>query len=440
MTKNDTALTGRPNAPEWRTMALKVAVFYALAAGLWIYCSDQLLGWLATSPAQLAAGQTLKGWLFVLVTGGLLYGYLAHCLRRQQDVFDQLATLFDAFPAIVYVADHDSYELLYVNRFASERFGADWGGKSCFSYLQQNQNQPCNFCSNPLLVKDGQPGQAVIWEFRNTIDGRWYECLDKALRWPDGRLVRVEIAIDITARKEMEQTKDELLSAVSHEMRTPLTAIAGFSELLIDEPSLTEPVRRHVATIHRETEKLQELIETFLEVRRLKTDRARVDYELIDIATLLDTNCARECTARHRFEIDIPAGLAVFGNRRELSQLMRQLVTNACRFSPEGGLVSLRAEIVANEVWITVSDEGIGIPPEERERIFEPFHRLDVGDRRRVRGVGLGLTLSREIAALHGGSILVESVPGHGSSFILKLPHHTQGLSPAATTTAETPR
>ena len=325
---------------------------------------------------------------------------------------------------MVYVADMQSYELLFVNRFAIEQFGPKWRASKCYEYLQQGQQQPCGFCTNPQLLRDGQPGPSVTWEFRNTKNGRWYQCLDKAVRWPDGRLVRLEIALDITERKELERTKEELLSTVSHEMRTPLTAIAGFSELLLDEPTLTEPVRRHVETIFQEAEKMQELVQAFLDVRRLKTDQARIDYETLVARTLLEqaASGSSECTSNHRLIIDCDENLAVYGNRRELLQVFRQLTANACRFSPHGSEIHLCGRAAGSFIEITIADQGIGIPLEEQERIFEPFHRLDIGDRRRVRGIGLGLAMVREIVVLHGGTIQVESAPGEGSRFLVTLP------------------
>lgn len=409
--------------PTWLTTAGKVALVYIAMAGLWIAFSDRILEQLVRNTAELSQWQTAKGWLFVITTGGLLFAYLQRCLRRQHETFNELTVLFDSVPAIVYVADMQTYDLLYVNGFASERFGPGWQNRKCHDYLQQGQEQHCGFCSNPLLLRDGQPGPAVIWEFRNTRDGRWYQCLDKAVRWPDGRLVRLEIALDITERKEMERTKEELLATVSHEMRTPLTAISGFSELLLDEPSLTPTVRHHVATIFREAEKMQELVQTFLEVRRLKTDQARVDYETIKVRDLLESAAtSRECTERHSLTIDCPQRLEIYGNRRELKQVFGQMVANACRFSPDGGEILLQGRDCGEHVDITVDDQGIGIPAEDRERIFEPFYRLDIGDRRRMRGLGLGLAMVREIITLHGGAIRVDSTPQQGSRFTVTLP------------------
>lgn len=408
----------------WLGTACKVALVYVVAAGLWVTFSDQLIARVAADAEELSRWQTAKGWLFVAATGALLFTYLVRCLRRQHDAFHALTTLFDSLPAIVYVADMQTHDLLYVNTYANERFGVQWRQKKCFDYLQQGQQQPCAFCSNPLLVSNGQPGEAVTWEFRNTINGRWYQCLDKAMRWPDGRLVRMEVALDITERKEMERTKEELLAAVSHDMRTPLTAITGFAEVLADDQTLPAQGRRHAETILREAEKLHELIQLFLEVRRLKSDQARIDYEILPLRRLFEDVVGKsaECSSRHTVAIDCDESLVIFGNRRELSQVFKQLLNNACRFSPAGGPIRLEAYDTGRNVEISIVDQGIGIAAEEQERIFEPFHRLDIGDRRRVRGIGLGLAMVREIVTLHGGAIQVESTPGQGSRFTITLP------------------
>lgn len=344
--------------------------------------------------------------------------------RRTRANFEQFATLFDSLNAIIYVADMDTYQLLYVNRFAENLFGNDWRDRKCYTYFQEGQDETCIFCTNAALLEDGQPGPPVTWEFCNTRNNRWYQCLDKCIQWTDGRLARLEIALDITPRKEMEQTKEELLSAVSHEMRTPLTAITGFAELLLEEEDLPSHVRHHVETIFNESEKMTDLVNTFLELRRLKADQSRVNYQRLDVRKLLEQGArtARDCAARHKVTIHCPDGLQVFGNPRELGQVVAKLLSNACRFSPEGGPVKLEAWREDDRAVLCFEDSGIGIPAEEHEQIFEHFHRLDRGDRRRTSGAGLGLSLVKQTVALHGGRVWLESTPGHGSRFFVSLP------------------
>lgn len=425
-----------------RRTAARAVAFYTVFAFLWIYFSDTILAWFISDPGLLTRAQTIKGWFYVVVTATLLYLYLSHCLqilqnreealekerdKAQQDIrdrFKQLNTLFDSMGAIVYVADLETYELLYVNRFATEFFGRDWHGLKCYHYLQEGIEQPCGFCTNPNLIKSGKSGDPISWEFLNTRNNRWYECFDKAIRWTDGRMVRLEIALDVTERKELERIKDDLLSSMSHEMRTPLTAISGFAELLMNDPEIPEQHSQHLEIIYREAEKLTDLINRFLDARRLKTDRSRINYEHFPLQGLLNKakEGCRDCKEHHDIQIECQADLEVYGNRQELTQVVTQLLDNACRYSPRGGNISLIAQSLSQEVSIQITDQGIGIPQHELEAIFKPFHRLDTGNSRSTGGVGLGLCVARDIVTLHGGRIQVKSTPGLGSTFTILLP------------------
>lgn len=430
----------------YQRTAARTALFYSIFACLWIYFSDALLAAFFSDPTQLTQAQTVKGGVFVVVTAVLLYLYLSHCLQRlhdneqeleserdkiQQDMrehIQQLNTLFDSMNAVIYVADLESYELIYVNRFTVDFFGPDWQKRKCYHYLQVDKDQPCEFCTNPQLLKDGQPGDPVVWEFFNPKTSRWYECFDKAIRWTDGRLVRLEVAQDITERKELEKIKEDLLSAMSHEMRTPLTAISGFAELLEGEKEVPEQHRRHISIISQEAEKLTGLINRFLDIKRLKTDRARVDYQYLPVRELLGkvpTNF-RDCKKHHYIKVSCKTDSEIYGNRKELSQVFTQLLENACRYSPRGGDIELTAQNDEQGVSIRVTDQGIGIPEHELKSIFSPFHRLDTGDTRTTGGVGLGLCLAREIIILHGGTIKVRSSLGEGSTFTVLLPRVTE--------------
>lgn len=119
--------------------------------------------------------------------------------------FGEMVTIFDALDAIVYVADFETHELLYLNASGERTFGKGWQGRPCYAVLQQGRSVPCDFCSNHRLVVGGALQPPYEWEMQNTVDRRWYQCTDRAIRWPDGRLVRLEIAIDISQRREMEE-------------------------------------------------------------------------------------------------------------------------------------------------------------------------------------------------------------------------------------------
>lgn len=133
-----------------------------------------------------------------------------------------VSTILNSLDAIVYVADIETHEMIFMNKLAIENFG-NHKGAPCYSILQKGQDKPCDFCTNHLLVNDNnEPEKVHVWEFQNTINNNWYECRDQAIRWIDGRLVRMEIAIDITNRKKMEtnlklaKQKAENLASIDH--------------------------------------------------------------------------------------------------------------------------------------------------------------------------------------------------------------------------------
>ena len=341
-------------------------------------------------------------------------------LRTQ---FEQITTIFDSMHALVYVADMDDHSLLFFNKFGTQ--GEELLGKKCHEVVHPGMPSPCPFCTNDKLVKDGEPLPPYIWEYENSATGRWYQCIDRAIRWTDNRLVRMEIAVDITERKAMEQLKEEMLSAVSHEMRTPLTAILGFTDYLINENVPQDQLKSCLGTIYKETERLNELIGNFLELQRLKARVEQNSFRAVSVQELVltATEIYRNASRQHSIIVECPPDLPpIRGVAEQLHEVLTNLISNAIKYSPDGGTVSISASHDDQSVTICVKDEGIGIPRDVIDKIFDKFYRVDNTDRRRVGGTGLGLTLVREIVAEHGGRVWVESAPDKGSSFFVSFP------------------
>ena len=339
----------------------------------------------------------------------------------------QMRTIFDSVNTMIYVADLESYELLYLNEYGERIAGKNWQGKTCFEALQSGKGGPCEFCTNTRLVKDGQPQEPCRWEFQNTRNGRWYQCIDQAIRWTDGRLVRLEIALDITERLEMEQLKDQLLSAVSHEMHTPLTAVLGYSEFLMDNEVPREEQREYLGIIHQEGERLDTLINNFLQLQRAQSRQHSVPAPVksIAIAPLL-RKTLRPFTSgvqKHHFQIDCPNNLPpLLANPEGIQQILENLLSNAVKYTPEVGTITLAAREKGEEIILSITDPGIGISIEEQEHIFERFYRVDNSDRRQTSGAGLGLALVKELVREGGGRLWVESTLGQGSTFYVAFP------------------
>jgi signal transduction histidine kinase len=199
----------------------------------------------------------------------------------------------------------------------------------------------------------------------------------------------------------------------------------GFTEFLLDnEVDLTNQ-REIIETIHKETERLNELIGSFLDMQRIKDDSTVILKETLSVEEILAHGARlyainkKEC----RIVVECPPVLpAVKGNAEKIHQVMINLLSNACKYSPPGSLITIGAKAVDKEVIIFVADEGLGIPPEMREKVFERFYRVDNSNSRMVGGTGLGLALVKDIVTAHGGRIWIESNSPVGSRVLFSLP------------------
>ncbi len=350
-------------------------------------------------------------------------------LRTQ---FVQFSRIFDALNALVFVADLENGDLLFLNRYGATLFEEDWRGRKCHEIFVGPNDAADDKGLAELLVKNGVPQPPLVWEFRCPLNHRWYQGIDRAIPWTDGRLVRLEIAFDITDQKELGRIKDEMISAVSHGMRTPLTALMGYTEyMLTNELSLVQ-MKEYLKIVQGETEKLNELIGNFLDLQRQKARAGAGDLQPLDLAPLLEevANHYRRFTKTHRIIVEAPDFLGpVQGDKKLLRRMFELLLSNAIKFSPSGGDIFLRAARDTDRIRIEVQDQGIGIPEDFLEHIFEPFFRVDNTDRRKFGGAGLGLALVREIVIGHGGQIWAKSSLGQGSTFFVALPVLTDRMT-----------
>jgi PAS domain-containing protein len=124
--------------------------------------------------------------------------------QEKSEVIDEFLAIMDGVEGRVYVADMQTYKILRVNKYTEKHYGKNLVGKKCYEVFQEGQERPCSFCTNDRLIVEGRPGPPVVWDFQDAKTRLWYHCIDRAIRWPDGRFVRMEIAIDITERKKAE--------------------------------------------------------------------------------------------------------------------------------------------------------------------------------------------------------------------------------------------
>ncbi len=247
------------------------------------------------------------------------------------------------------------------------------------------------------------------------------------------------IAAQIAQYVERQQTeaatqrmRDEFVATVSHELRTPLTAIDGWLHILLGgEPGpLTDDQRRFLTTVKRNSDRLMRLVGDLLLAGQVEAGKLTLQLGPVDVAELAretaDLVAASAAEKELELTVDAPDEVVVHGDRARLGQLLTNLVANAIKFTPDGGRVDLEVAAVDDTCRITVRDTGIGIPPEERGRLFERFYRASSATAHAISGTGLGLAISKAIAESHEGTISLADHDGPGSVFVVELPTMTR--------------
>ena len=352
---------------------------------------------------------------------------------------ENLCNTFDSLDCGVCAIDMKTCEILYANPYIQDIFG-DVEGRICWQVLQENQSGPCPFCNNrQLLNEQGEPAGVVVWEFRNTRNHRWYECRDSAVHWSDGRMVRLEIARDITewkrkkeecARKMKLEALCVLMERIVHDFNNLLTVSTGYLSLARLHVPPTDPVSAF----------LEKTEEVFMESGKLSvrlfalTGECRPVMRKVALeSVLLDSThlYLRDSEPRAAFSLADPLW-PVRIDENQIRQVIFQILDNVRQAMPEGGQVTIRAENVSLSdgekeglpsgpyVCWSVEDRGIGIFPDDLCRIFNPDFTNWPGDQSKK--TGWGLAACSMIIKNHKGHIECSSEPGVGTTFVIYLP------------------
>jgi PAS domain S-box-containing protein len=233
---------------------------------------------------------------------------------------------------------------------------------------------------------------------------------------------------DVSSERMLDQLKSDFVATVSHELRTPLTSIYGFAETLLrSDVDFSEPERAtFLGYIASESERLIGIVDDLLNVARLEAGTVGLALRPTDVAEIVEAVAGRARQALgngSRVVVDVSEGsLVADADPEKLAQILQQLVDNAAKFSPEGGTITIAGRRHADSIEIRVTDEGIGIPHADQQRIFAKFYRAEAASGASVPGTGLGLFLVRGLLTAMGGRVSVESVEGEGSTFAFELP------------------
>ena len=237
----------------------------------------------------------------------------------------------------------------------------------------------------------------------------------------------------LAARREADRLKSEFVSIASHEFRTPLASLVGFTELLLSDETSEEERKEWVETMHSDATRLSHIVEELLDVSKIEDGGLEVQPEPVDLVAVIQGVLAsfEPHATRHAIEVECAAEVPpAWADGGKVEQVLTNLVSNAIKYSPAGGTVTLSAAAAAGAVRLRVADEGLGLPPEEIPHLFGRFHRIQDSAREGIVGTGLGLYICKQLVELQGGKIWAESPgAGQGSVFTVELPVAVRELS-----------
>ncbi len=304
-------------------------------------------------------------------------------------------------------------------------------GEPCWKVMPLEQVQGLNVCSPDSAPVDLPESLPVYVEgdlvrpggSRLTLGVTYTPLYDS-----NGRLLNIIVnVVDITRFREAEQMKSTFISVISHELKTPVALIKGYAGTLRRTDADWDPETMHegLSVIEEEADRLNSLIDNLLDASRIQAGVFKLELGDVSLERLAQrvVEGFRLQTEAHDFEFDFPPGLPmVVADEARIRQVLDNLVSNAIKYSPDGGTIRIGGWHDEQGVTVYVADQGIGIPQDEQSRLFESFYRVDSGLRRRTKGTGLGLYLSKTIIDAHNGTIWVRSEPGKGSTFFFTLP------------------
>ncbi len=272
--------------------------------------------------------------------------------------------------------------------------------------------------------RDGQIRETELLMARPGVPSRYVT----ARVAPLGSRLVLALVEDRTREKRVEEVRRDFVANVSHELKPPVGAIRLLSDAMQDAADDPEAVRRFADRMFTESERLGKLVQQIIELSRLQADDpldAPVAVHLDDvIATAVDTSRMDAENKNIQVMVGGTSDLQVFGNEQQVLAAVSNLVSNAVSYSENDSTVLVTTRVDEGSVDISVVDQGIGIPAEELDRIFERFYRVDPARHRSTGGTGLGLSIVKHVAATHGGEVRVWSAEGQGSTFTLTLPQH----------------
>jgi signal transduction histidine kinase len=358
-------------------------------------------------------------------------------LRLSQQAMHAVLNNIDAN---IIVTDFRTSKILFANDKIKESLG-DVEGRPCWQVMHDGTTDVCSFCPRKyLLDADNKPTGIYRWEYQNKKDLNWYECTDVAIEWVDGRLVHLQYAININARKQAEmdlvhakekaEESDKLKSAflanMSHEIRTPLNGIVGFLKFIDNDDISSERRHEYLNIVNNSSMQLAQIINDIVDVSKIEANQMNIypgPVKLNDLMNELKLFFETYLQSKNKDRVSLildDSGFidncTIYVDATRLRQILTNLIGNAVKFTEKGYIRFGYRKSAPDMLEFVVEDSGIGLSDNQQEVIFERFRQADENGNQ-FGGTGLGLTISRSLVQMKGGKMWVESSEGKGSSF-----------------------
>ena len=396
----------------WASGALDALLVLCIGLGGWLafhlYHLALLLRWLQ-HPSAERVPDGFGAWHTVFITLYRQSKMQSQSKRKLTKTVERFINAGEAMPdGVVVLDEHDRIE--WLNPMAVEHFGLDRKrdvGNQIFNLIRQpafNAYMKADRFSQPLILRSSQPDERVL-----SIQLVPFDSTRKLI-----------LSRDITQLERVQTVHRDFVANVSHELRTPLTVIGGFLETLSDMPDNPALLRQFLPMMMEQSRRMQSLVEDLLILSRLENSPKNTANEKVNMSELLDTLMVEAeglSQGRHQIRLQRDTSLWLWGNAQELHSAFGNLVSNAVRYTPDGGDVTLCWKEEGEKLVFSVKDSGIGIPREHIPRLTERFYRVDRGRSRGNGGTGLGLAIVKHVVARHQARLEVHSEPERGSTF-----------------------
>jgi len=376
-----------------------------------------------------------------------------HAEELLKTSYERFFTVLNSIDATIFVADMKTHEILFMNQCMIDNFGRDMTGEVCWKAFR-GESGPCSCCTNDQLIdKNGNPADVCVWHDQNPITGKWFINHDRAIEWTEGRLVRIQIATDITEYRKLE---DKLLQAhkmdaigtlaggIAHDFNNILSSIIGFTELSLEDVEKGSALEDNLNEVFTAGKRARDLVKQILAFARQTEDVSQpiqVDIIIKEVIKLIRSSIPAVIEIRQ----SITSDSLILGNPTQIHQILMNLCSNAAyAMEDKGGILDIALKDIVIEhasrfektelkpghyLQLTLADTGTGIPSDIIHSIFEPyFTTKPVGE-----GTGLGLSMVHGIVKSYGGQVTVESELGKGTVFTIYLPvfkNQTAAISP----------